>query len=29
MMLYDPELVDELEEVYHDAHENIANQITR
>jgi hypothetical protein len=27
MALYDPELEEELEEVFHDAHENIANQI--
>jgi hypothetical protein len=27
MALYDPELRDELEEVFHDAHENISNQI--
>jgi oxysterol-binding protein 1 len=27
MALYDPELQDELDEVFHDAHENIASQI--
>lgn len=27
MALYDPELEEELEEVFHDAHENIVNQI--
>ncbi len=27
MMLYDPDLHDELEDVFHDAHETIANQI--
>ena len=27
MALYDPELQDELDEVIHDAHENIASQI--
>lgn len=27
MAIYDPELEEELEEVFHDAHENIANQI--
>ena len=27
MVLYDPELEDELEEVFHDAHESIANKI--
>jgi len=27
MMLYDPDLQDELEDVFHDAHETIASQM--